>query len=96
VTRFKPIQEGIEPLVVEPAGYGPFLCYVLDDEKVEVDQNLLEQQRLETVKTYTKLLGQVKSKIQSSQYGLDKWKRVLAKRGGGRAATEKPKKPARK
>ena len=42
VCRFKPIQEGIEPLVVEPSGYGPFLCYVLDDEKTEIDPNVLE------------------------------------------------------
>ena len=40
--RFKPVQEGIEPLVVEPSGYGPFLCFVLDDEKSEVDPNVLE------------------------------------------------------
>jgi len=48
---------------VEPAGYVPFLCYVLDDEKVEVDASILEQQRVDTARTYSKLLSQIKTKI---------------------------------
>ena len=64
--------------MVEPSGYSPFLCYVLEDEKMEVDPSVLETQRIECVRTYSKLLSQIKTKIQSGVYTLDKWRRVLA------------------
>lgn len=54
------------------------MCFILDDETNEVDNNILEQQRVDTVRTYGKLLTQIKAKIQSGEYTLDKWRRVLA------------------
>ena len=54
------------------------MCFILDDETNEGDNNILEQQRVDTVRTYGKLLTQIKAKIQSGEYTLDKWRRVLA------------------
>ncbi len=38
---------------------------------------MLEQQRVDTIRTYIKLLGQVRSKLASGIYTLDNWRRIL-------------------
>ena len=38
---------------------------------------MLEQQRVDTIRTYVKILGQVKSKLANGQYNLDHWRRIL-------------------
>ena len=77
VTRFKPVSSGLEPLVVEPSGYGPFLCFIAEEDTI-INPAELEMQRVDTVRTYSKLLTQVKQKLQNGMYTLDRWRRILA------------------
>lgn len=57
---------------------------------------LLEQQRIDCVRTYSKLLTQVRSKLASGVYTLDRWRRVFdntnPKKGNGKGEGGKRKK----
>lgn len=67
----------MKPLVVEPSSYRSFLCFIAEEDTI-INPAELEMQRVDTVRIYSKLLTQVKQKLQNGMYTLDRWRRILA------------------